>query len=223
MSIQRLNHKKTDPIIVFDLDGTISRYDTAKIALIWRFVAQPGRLVLLPFILYSFVRWKMFKISSTQFKRRVFALIWASGDRVERPPRVTTLIFILTRIFVMTKARAEIRYHSSRGARVILATASPEIYVRELASAIGITEYLCTTVRYVKFGSKTIPLLGVNCIGSKKAKMVINLCGGAPDAFYSDSEMDLPLLELCASPRVVNPCPKLRRIATDRKWRIYQW
>jgi phosphoserine phosphatase len=41
--------------------------------------------------------------------------------------------------------------------------------------------------------------------------------------FYSDSVSDVPLLERVAEPVVVNPDPRLKRIAERRRWRIERW
>jgi HAD superfamily phosphoserine phosphatase-like hydrolase len=41
--------------------------------------------------------------------------------------------------------------------------------------------------------------------------------------FYSDSISDLPLLERVGTPVVVNPDPRLRRVAKQRGWPIERW
>ena len=41
--------------------------------------------------------------------------------------------------------------------------------------------------------------------------------------FYSDSYTDLPLLEKVDEPVVVNPDPRLKRLATKRGWPIQIW
>ncbi len=41
--------------------------------------------------------------------------------------------------------------------------------------------------------------------------------------FYSDSFTDLPLLEAVAEPVVVNPDPRLERLAKKRGWRMELW
>ncbi len=41
--------------------------------------------------------------------------------------------------------------------------------------------------------------------------------------FYTDSVTDLPLLERVGEPVVVNPDPRLRRIAARREWRVERW
>ena len=41
--------------------------------------------------------------------------------------------------------------------------------------------------------------------------------------FYSDSYTDLPLLEAVREPIVVNPDPRLARVAKERHWRVERW
>ena len=41
--------------------------------------------------------------------------------------------------------------------------------------------------------------------------------------FYSDSISDLPLLERVKQPIVVNPDPRLQRVARRRGWTILAW
>ena len=45
----------------------------------------------------------------------------------------------------------------------------------------------------------------------------------AEAAFYTDSYTDLPLLEVVAEPVIVNPDPRLERLAKKRGWRIEEW
>jgi HAD superfamily hydrolase (TIGR01490 family) len=45
----------------------------------------------------------------------------------------------------------------------------------------------------------------------------------AEATFYTDSVSDLPLLERVAIPVVVNPDPRLRRVAARRGWRVERW
>jgi len=41
--------------------------------------------------------------------------------------------------------------------------------------------------------------------------------------YYADSMSDLPMLERVGNPRVVNPDPRLRRLARRRAWAILDW
>jgi phosphoserine phosphatase len=40
---------------------------------------------------------------------------------------------------------------------------------------------------------------------------------------YGDSLSDLPMLETVGHPVAVNPDPRLRRIARDRRWAVERW
>src|SRR5207245_6089160 len=44
----------------------------------------------------------------------------------------------------------------------------------------------------------------------------------AQSYFYTDSITDLPVLERVGEPRVVNPDPRLRRLAVRRGWPVLQ-
>lgn len=73
-------------------------------------------------------------------------------------------------------------------------------------------------------GRATPPL----CLGEGKVERAARLAeehGLALEeaVFYTDSISDLPLLERVAEPVVVNPDPRLRRIADKRGWRIERW
>jgi phosphoserine phosphatase len=41
--------------------------------------------------------------------------------------------------------------------------------------------------------------------------------------FYSDSYTDLPLLSLVREPIVINPDPRLARVAKERRWPVERW
>jgi len=41
--------------------------------------------------------------------------------------------------------------------------------------------------------------------------------------FYTDSLSDLPMLEVVERPRIVQPDPRLRRVAVQRGWPILDW
>ena len=66
------------------------------------------------------------------------------------------------------------------------------------------------------------------CFGEGKCKLVeqhlaqrgISL---EHTTFYSDSEVDLPLLEAVGKPVVVNPSPLLRLTARSRRWEEQHW
>ena len=90
-----------------------------------------------------------------------------------------------------------LRRHQSAGDRVILLSASPDLYVRAIGASLGISEVIATRVAADgNFCRGTI--VGDNCKGPHKVTMLLahlgveEMPGGASS--YGDSASDLPLL-----------------------------
>ena len=83
--------------------------------------------------------------------------------------------------------------HRSRGDRIILLSASPNIFVPKVASSIGITESVCTQIA-IQDGRWTGHIVDGNCKGTMKLKRIQDYLGSdvAPqDSFaYGDSHSD---------------------------------
>jgi HAD superfamily hydrolase (TIGR01490 family) len=119
----------------------------------------------------------------------------------------------------------EIAAHRRAGRRLILTSASPEFYVREVGRVLGFDHALGTVVGCGP-RMRLFPAL-VNHKGKEKVRRLRDLLGqpdsGLPDSHgYSDSIADLPLLELCGQVTVVNPSSGLTKIARARGWAILQ-
>jgi phosphatidylglycerophosphatase C len=92
---------------------------------------------------------------------------------------------------------ALLRQHQAAGHRVVLVSASPDLYVPQVAEYLGIFEWVCTCVS-VENGICTGILAGPNCKGWYKVQLLQRHLGTAtpPDLSYAygDSPSDLPLL-----------------------------
>lgn len=118
---------------------------------------------------------------------------------------------------------AEIARQRAAGRRLILASASPEFYVREIGRILGFDEALGTQVET----GPRLPLFPdlVNHKGGEKVRRLRHLLGVAsgplPDSHgYTDSTADLPMLSLCGQATVVNPHGELERLARQHHWEI---
>jgi phosphatidylglycerophosphatase C len=87
--------------------------------------------------------------------------------------------------------------HMNEGHRVILLSASPEVFVPRIAQTLGIREVVCTRVKRVD-GRWTGELAGRNCKGEEKVHAIRRWLGveEAPDESYAygDSKSDLAVL-----------------------------
>lgn len=128
---------------------------------------------------------------------------------------------------ICTEARARILKHREAGDVVVLLTSATQYLTQPVATILGIEHMLCTRIdtdgeRFT--GTYRKPA----CYGAGKvhwaeafaAEHDIDL---ASSFFYSDSLSDLPMLERVGNPRVVNPDPRLRRLARARGWSIEMW
>lgn len=121
-------------------------------------------------------------------------------------------------------AKAEIAEHHQAGRRVVMATTSPYDLVKPLADALGIDEVIAT--RYgERDGCYDGSVDGFFVWGPGKLAAVREWAGAndvdvAASWAYSDSVYDVPLLSAVAHPTAVNPDPRLRVVASVRRWPI---
>lgn len=117
---------------------------------------------------------------------------------------------------------ARVRDHQQRGHRLVLLTATLRQVAIPLLEDLGFHDILSNELRYkdgVIAGGFVEPL----CYGPGKVVyarqfMEARQCRFEDAYFYTDSVTDLPMLEAVGHPVVVNPDPKLRKIASSRGW-----
>jgi len=129
---------------------------------------------------------------------------------------------------IADRGREAVRRHRAAGDLCAIVTGASPYASWPLARRLGI-EHVVSTVFEVdrdrRFtGRPEHPL----CLGEGKlarAEILAQACGfQIEDAvFYTDSVSDLPLLERVGEPVVVNPDPRLERVAKKRRWRIERW
>ena len=124
-------------------------------------------------------------------------------------------------------ARAVIEDHRAQGHPLILLTSSSPYASVCAVEHWGLDSFL--SMRYeVKDGRLTGEVIKPLCYGEGKVHYAEALA--ASDGidldeswFYTDSFTDLPMLERVGKPRIVNPDPRLRRLARQRDWPILDW
>jgi putative phosphoserine phosphatase/1-acylglycerol-3-phosphate O-acyltransferase len=119
-------------------------------------------------------------------------------------------------------AKALIAQHQAEGRKVVMATTSPYDLVQPLADALGIDDVIAT--RYGEAdGRYDGSVDGFFVWGPGKLAAVREWAGRngvdvAGSFAYSDSVYDVPLLSAVKYPTAVNPDPRLRVVATLRRW-----
>ena len=108
--------------------------------------------------------------------------------------------------------------------KVLIASGSHDFLVKGFAEYFGIEFSIGTPVE-IKKDIFTGSLSGEPTFSKGKVRAVKNWCSEnnlkiEESIFYSDSINDLPMLESCGIPIVVNPDDNLRQIALDRSYKI---
>jgi len=114
--------------------------------------------------------------------------------------------------------------HREVGELTVLASASPEFYVREVGRALGFDLVLGTPV---EVGERVALFPDLrNHKGREKVTRLHQLLGEPAGGMwrnshgYTDSRADLPMMACCERGTVVNPGAALTEIAADRGWEV---
>lgn len=123
---------------------------------------------------------------------------------------------------VYPEARALVQAHRRKGHTVAVVSSATRYQIDPLARDLGIEHVLCTQLE-VKNGKFTGRVLDPTCYGEGKAIAARQFgkprgVDFAKSYFYTDSDEDLPLLEIVGKPRPTNPSSRLAEIAAKRGW-----
>ncbi len=119
-------------------------------------------------------------------------------------------------------ARDLIEQHRQAGAELVIITATNTYITRPIAHRLGIADLIGTEPVYAN-GRMTGEIDGTPCFQQGKVTKLNQWLADravSESWFYSDSANDVPLLEWAHHPVAVDPCPRLRSIATERGWPI---
>jgi HAD superfamily hydrolase (TIGR01490 family) len=118
--------------------------------------------------------------------------------------------------------------HRARGDVLAIVTGATPYIARPVARRLGIPHVVASDLEVASDGRFTGRFVEPLCYGEGKVQRATQLASRlgfalAEATFYSDSVSDLPLLEAVAVPVIVNPDPRLARVARKRGWRVEKW
>ncbi len=125
---------------------------------------------------------------------------------------------------VYPEARALVHAHLRKGHTVAVVSSATRYQIEPLARDFGIEHVLCTNLE-VQDGRLTGRVVSPTCYGEGKAEAARGFAAPrsidlARSYFYTDSDEDLPLLEIVGHPRPTNPSARLTEIAAKRGWPV---
>lgn len=209
--------------VIFDLDGTLTKGDTYLPFLclcLREFGFRRWSLVALPYYVLFYLGGR---ITNSQLKEAFLSEV-LSGISLEQLQSVSEeFVSALLKKNMNEQLTHALHCHLKENDRVILATASLDIYVREIAKRLSIHEVACTLVE-TREGLITGRIVGSNCHGIEKVRRLEELLGPSElqaAVFYTDHHSDLPLLKRVRQGFLVNPCLRTRFLLRNYGFRLF--
>ncbi len=133
----------------------------------------------------------------------------------------------VVRPMILPEAVALVARHLEQGDLCCLVSATNEFVITPVARAFGIP-YVIGTVPEYRNGRYTGKVLGTPSYQAGKVTRVKEWLGSmgttleqfSESWFYSDSQNDIPLLEIVTNPVATNPVPPLRELAGKKGWSV---
>ncbi len=212
----------------FDLDHTLLPFDTQ--ALFCDFVLKRARWRTLRHLAFvPIAMLKACKLVSTVTAKRAFMGYLADMKRDTLLAYSNEFAEQAVKPWVYPELLATIEDHRKAGRVLVLNTASPDFYAKDIARVLGFDHCIATCVGV----PERLPVWPVvigknNKHGAKIAAMklaVPEVAAASDDALrnswsYSDSSADLPLLEFAGNAVLVHPSASLAAIGKARGWQI---
>ncbi|MCB1738573.1 MAG: HAD-IB family hydrolase [Gammaproteobacteria bacterium] len=214
-------------LVVFDLDGTLTRHDSFLPFLVGFLLRHPlrwPRVLRLPFAVLAF---KLRLRSNTWLKIRFLRAILGGLRKDQITPWVIEFTDRLIARGIPAQAFEQLAKHQQDSDFLLLATASPDLYVHRIAEHLGFNAVICTELDWGPDGDSLSGLMDGNCYGEEKLRRIQTWM--QPQSFpgiqtaYSDHISDLPLLTAATHGVAVNPSKALALISPSHNLQIQHW
>jgi phosphatidylglycerophosphatase C len=210
-------------VAVFDLDGTLTRRDT-----LWPYLRgwarRHPRTGFWPRVAAALARYP-FKPDRGDLKARLIRIAMGGAEREAVRAYTADYVGALGDAELCPGALEAIARHRAAGDRLVLLSASVDLYVPDIGRRFGFDETVCSEVAWN--GSRLDGGLRTeNRRGEEKRRCVLALRGrfsGARFAAYGNARSDLAHFEVVDEPVLVNATPGLRREAHRRGYRTAEW
>ncbi len=215
-----------EPIYAFfDFDGTLISGDSILYWLRFYYRHRPGRLFFLIPIVPGFLLRGLGLISSHTLKR---IFLWPMS--FEKPAELDALSEAFVREELKPRLRpsvmGKLREHVAQGHKVVVISASGIFYLKYLRDLLPSNcLFLGTELEWGR-GFLGLPVYrDGNLRGENKIHRLKEMGLGAAGAggyAYSDHHHDIPLLRFADHPVCVGPTQRLRKLANEQGWPIWE-
>jgi len=214
-------------VTIFDLDGTIARGDTFLRFLGFVLRRRPRRLARCAGLPGMVLGAGLGAVSRDDAKQRLLKAIVGGCTHAVIENLAVAFVRKCRTTMLKSPALDRIAWHRSQGHRLILATASLDLYANTLGEALGFDDIVCTRAVYdgdlVSGGLQGGNLHGEAKVAAIRALPAFNT-PTAPFVFaYTDHHSDLPLLLFADRGVAVDPTRRLARLAAEHGLTTEYW
>ena len=210
-------------VAIFDLDGTITRHDT-----LWPYlrgwVRRRPRLGFWPRVIAAVSRYPV-DHDRGLLKSRLIRISMGGAAASEVDAWTREYVAALGEAELCPGALAAIERHRASGDRLVLLSASVDLYVPAIGHRLGFDEVICTDVAW-RDGRLDGALLTENRRAEEKRRCVDALRGRWPAArfaAYGNARSDFAHLRVVEEPVLVNARAALRQEAAKLGFATAEW
>lgn len=183
-------------VAAFDFDGTLTKRDT--FFPFGLFIAGPRKwlknlLILIP----SGTQFLFRRITRQDLKEKALTLFLQGIPYHKLETAGQEFAEAIIPKLLKPKAIKYLHWHQQQGHRIILISASPEVYLHPWAKIMGIDDVIASRLELDEQGRVTGKLIGANCRCEEKVRRLKELMGEEKDYHlyaYGDSRGDRELL-----------------------------
>lgn len=212
-------------LVVFDLDGTISRHDTL-LAYLTGFLqlhrTRWPRMLLCAPALLGFVTGL---VDRGQLKAALMKAALGGSTRKVMDAWTAEYVTEFLAHGAFADALTAIAAHREKGDTLVLMSASPDLYVPEIGRRLGFSETICTGVRW-RGEQLNGALTTANRQGAEKTRCFADLRARYPQVLtiaYANAASDFDHLKLADEAWFINGSQELRREAEQAHFRCLTW
>jgi HAD superfamily hydrolase (TIGR01490 family) len=210
-------------VAVFDLDGTITRHDT-----LWPYlrgwVRRRPRAGFWLRVIAALSRYPCDRDRGL-LKSRLIRIAMGGADPASVEAWTRDYVASLGKAELCPGALQAIERHRTAGDRLVLLSASVDLYVPAIGRRLGFDEAICTEVAW-RDGRLDGALVTENRRADEKRRCLESLRArfpGARFAAYGNARSDFAHLEAVEEPVLVNACATLRREAERLGMKTAEW
>jgi phosphatidylglycerophosphatase C len=216
-------------IAIYDLDKTITRRPTFTHFLIFFAKRQQAfRLAFLPVWIVALIGYKLKLYGRKPLKQFGIALFMGRNVPARTLDRAACdFVENVVMNDLQPGAVDAIKADRQEGRRLVIATAAPEFYAKEIGRQLGFSDVIATRHFAAPDGSISNKIDGENCYGAEKLRMVslwleTQSIGRQQCSItaYSDHPSDAPLLDWADKAYAINPGASFAETAARQGWAI---